>query len=108
MPKEQSRIALKRAAVITAALSAFWFLGALLAQAPTVRDVERQLDRHVAEANLETTHARISRIEAAVETNTEQLWLLRGGGSSLALILIGLNVLNLVGWKVNLTRSKRQ
>lgn len=107
MPKEQSRAALKRALIVTVSVVVFWLAGAVAqtVQSPTIRDVERQLDRHIMTGH-EIVDARVARLEIAVATNTEQLWLLRGGGASLGAILIGLNVLNLVGWKINIVRTK--
>lgn len=107
MPKEQSRAAIKRACTVTAAIFAFWVLGGIIAtpQAPTVRDVERQLDRHVLQGH-EYIDARVARLEIAVAANTDQINFVRGGGGALGLVLIGLNVLNLVGWKINVVRSK--
>lgn len=107
MPKEQSRAALKRALAVTISVVIFWLAGGVLAtsQTPTIRDVERQLDRHILTGH-EAIEARVARLEIATAANTEQLWLVRGGGASLGLILIGLNVLNLVGWRINVVRAR--
>lgn len=109
MPREQSRMALKKTLIITACIFAFWVAGGILAHSqssPTIRDVERQLDRHVLTGH-EYIDARVARLEIAVAANSNQMTWVRGGGASLGLIMIGLNVLNLVGWKINVVRVKQ-
>lgn len=109
MPKRMRNAALKKSLGITLMILAGWLGGTLFLlgqEEPTIRDVERQLDRHIAQANLDFNEKRLVRLEVATAANTEQLTLLKGGIGLMGGAIIFLNVLGMIGFRINLVRKK--